>query len=468
MGQIDRRKRVTRIEAVWHATDVISVVGGFVIGHLIRFSPPFSLMFRIRHGVPPLRLYLAAGLAAAVLWILLFHALGLYRAEGTRRALRTPVLARASGLGMLINAGIAFFYREQAFSRLAALLIWIVTLILLRTLRRTGLRMLVAAGGVPPIRFALVGCNDSGLRLAAALPRAGVVPHELCGVVHVGEDAPVPEGVADLGAVDRLAETADRIGLDRVLVALSASEGETLERIAAICREKDIDLDVLPGLAFPFRQGIQVEEVAGLPIVRGKRLPLAGWNNVAKRTLDIVVSGFLLVLLSPILLACAIAVKLDSRGPVFYRQTRMGRDRRAFEMLKFRSMKVDAEVATGPVWAEDNDPRRTRVGTFLRTWSLDELPQLWNVLVGEMSLVGPRPERPRFVEEFLENVPDYWGRHRIKSGLTGWAQVNGLRGNSPIAERTKYDLYYIENWSLWLDLRILFLTARAVIAHKGS
>jgi lipopolysaccharide/colanic/teichoic acid biosynthesis glycosyltransferase len=137
-------------------------------------------------------------------------------------------------------------------------------------------------------------------------------------------------------------------------------------------------------------------------------------------------------------------------------------------MVKFRSMRADAETASGPVWAEDADPRRTRLGTFLRTWSLDELPQLWNVLAGEMSLVGPRPERPHVVGAFLDSVPEYWGRHRIKSGLTGWAQVNGLRGNTSIEERTRYDLYYMENWSLWLDIRILFMTARAVIMHRGN
>jgi exopolysaccharide biosynthesis polyprenyl glycosylphosphotransferase len=346
--------------------------------------------------------------------------------------------------------------------------IWIATLILMRTLRRASLRLLVGAGGVPPIRFALVGCNESGIRLARALPHAGVLPHAWSGVFRVPGDDPVPEGIADLGPVDRLAERAEMIGCDRILVALPASQGEILELVATACREKDIDLDVVPGLAFPFRRGINVEEVAGLPVVSGRRLPLAGWNNVAKRTLDIVVSSALLVLAFPLLLGCAIAVKLDSPGPVFYRQTRIGRDRRAFEIVKFRSMRMDAEAASGPVWAKENDPRRTRLGTFLRTWSLDELPQLWNVLVGEMSLVGPRPERPQFVGEFLDAVPDYWGRHRIKSGLTGWAQVNGLRGNSLIDERTKYDLYYMENWSLWFDLRILFMTVKAVFTHRGS
>lgn len=468
MGQIERRKRLTRIEAVWHVADILSVVGGFAIGHAVRFSSPVISLFPPRGPVPPIGLYLQAGLIAAVLWIALFHGLRLYRAEGTRRGLRTPVLLRASLLGMLLDAGVAFFYREASFSRLAAPIIWIATFLLLRTLRRAALRTLIALRGLPPIRFALVGCNDAGLRLARALPRSGVVPHEWCGVFRTPLDDPAPDGVEELGEPGRLAEVAGERNLDRVLAALPAERSGELADVARICRESDLDLDLVPGLEFPFRGGIQVEEVAGLPIVRGRPLPLGGWSGVVKRTVDLVVASLALIALSPLFLALAVAVRIDSRGPVFYRQERMGRDRRVFGMLKFRSMKIDAEAGTGPVWAEANDPRRTRVGRFLRTWSLDELPQLWNVFVGEMSLVGPRPERPHFVEQFLDSIPDYYGRHRIKSGLTGWAQVNGLRGNAPIEERTRYDLYYMEHWSLWLDLRILLMTVRAVFTQRGS
>jgi exopolysaccharide biosynthesis polyprenyl glycosylphosphotransferase len=468
VGQVERRKRITRIEAVWHFTDALGVIAGFAIGYAIRFAPPIATIFPPRQATPSLRLYLLAGVAAAILWILLFHALDLYKAEGTRRALRMPVLLRATGLGMLGNAGLAFFYRQASFSRLAAPVIWVIAFLLVLILRRLGLRLLVGLGGVPPIRFALVGGGPAGLRLAGQLPRSGVVPHVFCGLFRIEGDPPAPEGVVDLGGPDRLAEIAARERLDRVVVALPAENEDVIERVAQLCRELDLDFDLVPDLGFPFRGGIQVEEIAGLPVVRGRPLPLVGWNGVIKRTMDIVLSGILLTLLSPVLLACALAVKLDSRGPALYGQERMGRDRRIFRMLKFRSMRVDAEALSGPVWAGDADPRRTGVGRFLRTWSLDELPQLWNVFVGDMSLVGPRPERPYFVGQFMEKVPDYYGRHRVKSGVTGWAQVNGLRGNVPVEERTKLDLYYMENWSPWLDLRILFMTVKAVFTHRGS
>ncbi|MBD3160937.1 MAG: exopolysaccharide biosynthesis polyprenyl glycosylphosphotransferase, partial [Candidatus Eisenbacteria bacterium] len=279
--------------------------------------------------------------------------------------------------------------------------------------------------------------------------------------------APV-EGERDLGPFARLESVARVENLDRILIALPASRSAEIAEAAAACRRIDLDFDLVPDLGFPFRGGILLEEVAGLPVIRPRPLPLAGWNGVVKRTVDLVGSSILLVLLSPAMLACALAVKVGSRGPVLYRQERMGRDRRVFEILKFRSMRIDAEQESGPIWARPGDPRRTVVGEFLRTWSLDELPQLWNVFRGDMSLVGPRPERPHFVERFHERVPNYFGRHRIKAGLTGWAQVNGLRGDVPIEERTRYDLYYIENWSIWLDLRILFLTLRTVVTHRGA
>ena len=182
------------------------------------------------------------------------------------------------------------------------------------------------------------------------------------------------------------------------------------------------------------------------------------WKLSVKRAMDIAVSGLGLVILSPVLLLVALLVKLGSKGPVLYTQVRVGLDGRPFEMIKFRSMRVDAEAASGPVWASEDDPRRTRLGTFMRKTSIDELPQLVNVLVGDMSLVGPRPERPVFVDQFRQVVPRYMERHKEKAGMTGWAQVNGLRGDTSIIERTKYDLYYIENWSLLFDLKIIVRT----------
>ncbi|HEY7675674.1 MAG TPA: exopolysaccharide biosynthesis polyprenyl glycosylphosphotransferase, partial [Candidatus Methylomirabilis sp.] len=185
---------------------------------------------------------------------------------------------------------------------------------------------------------------------------------------------------------------------------------------------------------------------------------LYGWNRVLKRGFDVAGSALLLIFLAPLLAAIALLIRCLDGRPVLYRQERMGLDGRRFHMLKFRTMRVDAEAETGPVWAVPDDPRRTRLGALLRGLSLDELPQLWNVLGGEMSLVGPRPERPAFIEEFRGRIPQYILRHKVKAGLTGWAQVNGWRGNTPVGARTEHDMYYIEHWSLGLDFKILWLT----------
>jgi Undecaprenyl-phosphate glucose phosphotransferase len=201
-----------------------------------------------------------------------------------------------------------------------------------------------------------------------------------------------------------------------------------------------------------------MEEFEGVPLIHLRESPLHGWNRVLKRAFDLIIGGAVLVAVLPLMALIAIAVKLTSPGPVLLGQVRMGLDGREFRMLKFRTMRADAEADTGPVWAQADDPRRTRLGGMLRRFSLDELPQLFNVLRGEMSLVGPRPERPVFVEEFRRQVPGYMLRHKVKAGMTGWAQIHGWRGNTSLEKRIEYDLYYIERWSLAFDLTILVRT----------
>ncbi|MBC7262104.1 MAG: exopolysaccharide biosynthesis polyprenyl glycosylphosphotransferase [Chloroflexi bacterium] len=213
---------------------------------------------------------------------------------------------------------------------------------------------------------------------------------------------------------------------------------------------------------------ISIDDLNGLPLLTVRDVALRGWRLAVKRAMDIVVSAATLILLSPLMLLIALLIKLDSPGPVFYTQERMGLDAKPFQILKFRSMRVDAEQQTGPVWATRNDPRVTRLGAFIRRYSLDELPQFINVLLGDMSLVGPRPERPVFVEQFRQIVPRYMERHKEKAGITGWAQVNGLRGDTSIVERTKYDLWYIENWSLLLDIKILIKTFFNIFRDKNA
>ena len=265
--------------------------------------------------------------------------------------------------------------------------------------------------------------------------------------------------------VGTYADIKDRIAgldIDQIILALPFEHIRMMKAVLGQIHDEMVEIKVVPDLYqyFTLRKG--VDELDGMPIINLRESPLYGWNSVLKRSFDIAVSLSMLIVLGPLMLLVAGIVKAASPGPVFYKQKRMGLDGNAFKIIKFRSMAVDAEKRTGPVWAKENDERRTSVGRLLRRYNLDELPQLFNVLRGEMSVVGPRPERPEFMQEFKKKIPEYMLRHKMKSGITGWAQVNGLRGNTSIEERTKYDLYYIENWSLLFDVKILLKTVLAV------
>jgi len=270
-----------------------------------------------------------------------------------------------------------------------------------------------------------------------------------------------------LGTYGDVERIAGREHVDLVIVALSTGEQSRLGEILEHLGDAMVDVWVVPDFAHHVRLRGGVAELEGLPLISLQASPMGGWNAVCKRFADLIFAGVSLVVLSPLMLLLATLVRVTSRGPVLYRQERMGLDGRRFQILKFRTMHQDAESA-GARFATDGDPRVTAIGRILRKTSLDELPQLVNVLRGEMSLVGPRPERPVFIEDFRRSFPRYMLRHRVKSGMTGFAQVHGLRGNTSLAKRLDYDLFYIENWSLWLDLKILWLTIPAVFRGRGA
>jgi Undecaprenyl-phosphate glucose phosphotransferase len=252
-----------------------------------------------------------------------------------------------------------------------------------------------------------------------------------------------------------------------VILALPIEEQAQLREIMEVLAQHTVDVKVVPDLFnyVTLRGGL--EEFGGLPIISLQGAPLDGWNLIAKRVFDLMVSAAALLVLLPVMLLVGILVKLTSRGPVFFAQERMGMDGHLFHMYKFRTMRTDAEK-DGAQFATADDPRRTVIGSFLRKTSIDELPQFWNVFVGDMSLVGPRPERPVFIQEFKKQIPRYHLRHMVKAGITGWAQVNGLRGNTSIKDRIDYDLYYIENWSLLFDVKILVRTALGGFLSKNA
>ena len=268
-------------------------------------------------------------------------------------------------------------------------------------------------------------------------------------------------GYRGLPLLGTLAETSDilqRDRIDQLYVALPLDEHMKMVGLVESANREIVEVKVVPDLVQVIALRARLEELDGIPIININDVPLRGFNSVLKRVIDAGLSAAGLLVLSPVLGILALLIRLSSPGPAFFRQERMGLDGRSFWVWKFRSMYDEAERDTGPIWAREDDPRCTPVGRFLRRSNLDEIPQLWNVFCGDMSLVGPRPERPFFVEQFKQRMPQYMLRHKVKAGLTGWAQVNGWRGNTSIEKRIEYDLYYIENWSVMLDLKIMWLT----------
>jgi exopolysaccharide biosynthesis polyprenyl glycosylphosphotransferase len=272
-------------------------------------------------------------------------------------------------------------------------------------------------------------------------------------------------GFKVLGRHADLPRLIDTYAVEQVIIAQVDFQRTELVDLITLCQRGRVDIKIYPDIFAYMAGDLNVDDLGGTPLLTVRDISLRGWKLTVKRGLDIVGSAFGLIFLSPWMLLTALLIRLESVGPIFYTQERMGLDGRPFDMIKFRSMRTDAEVS-GPGWTVENDPRRTRLGTILRKTNWDEIPQLINVLLGEMSLVGPRPERPMYVQEFRERIPRYMERHREKAGMTGWAQVNGLRGDTSIAERTSYDLWYVENWSLWLDIKIIIRQVVNIILRR--
>ncbi len=436
--------------------DVVTLALAFWLAWLTRFS-----WFQWE-SLPPHRETLTTLGLVLVIFPVVFRQSNLYTTNRGRSHISEVFeLFKATVLGTLVLVGVSYFVRER-YSRGTIVLFAGYAFVGL-SLVRLGFRAFfneLRRRGVNEKTILVVGAGTLGQRVVQTIHE-----HRELGFTVTGLLTRKPEkvgttilGVPVVGLFGELGPVLDARPVDQVILALPLEEQPQLREIMEVLALRTVDVKVVPDLFnyVTLRGGL--EEFGGLPIISLQGAPLEGWNRIAKRTFDVLVSAVALLVLSPLLLALAALVKLTSRGPVFYAQERMGIDGRLFTMHKFRTMKVDAEVS-GARMATADDPRRTSIGTFLRRSSLDELPQFWNVLVGDMSLVGPRPERPVFIEEFKKQIPRYHLRHMVKSGITGWAQINGLRGNTSIKDRIDYDLYYIENWSLLFDVKILLRTA---------
>lgn len=356
------------------------------------------------------------------------------------------------------------------YSRRMIVFSWALTVVLV-TLGRlvyARLRWVLQSGGVGVTRVLIVGTGDTGQMVLHSIQRSPGLGYEVVGMVDKHPQQDEYAGVPVLGNTEQLPSLISAHDIHTVIIALPQAPTEEILPLISDCHRARVTTRVYPNVFQLITSDLSIGHLGGLPLLTVRDTALRGWKLTLKRAMDMIGSGIGLILLSPIMLLMALLIKLDSPGAVFYTQERMGLDSKPFQMIKFRSMREGAEDETGPVWAIKEDPRRTKLGALIRQLSLDELPQLMNVLMGEMSLVGPRPERPVFVEQFKQIIPRYMERHQEKAGLTGWAQVNGLRGDTSVVERTKYDLYYIENWSLLFDLKILIKTLFVFLRHKAA
>ena len=372
-------------------------------------------------------------------------------------------VVKATVAATIVLMVITFFIRDFTFSRTFLVIVGTVLAIGISSARfMLGLAMMWIDRRRGSLRNILVvGCDENAKKLIHFYDKN---PRFSTRIVGFLDDRLMKgtkiEGVEVSGKVEELSGyIKSHREIHEVVLALQRLSNETVLKIIYECEKEMVAFRWIADIFGLIASRMNVAYLGGVSLLYFTDSPLSDWENrFLKRGMDIIVSLFFLAALLPLFLLVVLLIRRDSRGPVFYGQQRIGEDGRRFTLYKFRTMSVDAEEKTGPVWAKENDPRRTRIGTLLRKTNLDELPQLWNVLIGDMSLVGPRPERPFFVSQFKEDIPRYMARHSIRSGITGWAQVNGLRGNTSIEERTKFDLYYIENWSLFFDMRILFMT----------
>jgi len=451
------------------AVDLLLVGACWLAAYFARFyvvGPPL-----VNPAPPPLRDYLLQLVPILVVWGMAFRMFGLYRPRRLGSHVSEWVdVAKASTLGVLVLVAVmTFFFHGYEYSRVVIVYFWVLSIAaasFARGVFREGLR-LARRRGYNLRRAVLVGGGEPAGEVLAVLRRRPDVGIQVLGLVGDKEERG-RSGVAWLGVVDDLRAVLNRLAVDVVIVALPHAESARLVDVLDQIGDDPVAIHFVPdlvGLA-SLRGGI--EEFEGIPFLHLRESPLYGWSRVLKRAFDLAFGAVALLLAAPVMLGLALLVKLTSPGPVLFRQERMGLDGRSFAMLKFRTMLADAEAQTGPVWARPGDPRRTPVGAFLRRWSLDELPQLLNVLRGEMSLVGPRPERPEFVREFRPRIPGYMLRHKVKAGITGWAQINGWRGDTSLERRIQFDLYYIERWSLLFDLKILVQTIWRGFVSKNA
>ncbi len=477
--------RHNRLLVAFHLmSDAVLGMSAFMIAYAIRFHAVDRLL-PVSKGLPPVTQYINLLPLVAVLVPFGFHLQGLYRLRRGRSRVDDFFAVFVGSVLSVVFGIISTLYVQTYFATSAqrdrgvfevsqaAWAIFLVLNVLLTFSSRELMREVLERrwrAGIGLKRILIAGSGELGRLIADKILEHRELGYQIVGFVddRAGGDHLGYRGLPLLGTIDEAAEITAREAIDHLYVALPPEQHVRMLELLDNTSRVMVDVKVVPDLLQVIALRARLEDLDGVPVININDIPLQGVNSAIKRCVDIALSSVGLLCLAVPIGLTALLVRLTSRGPVFYRQERMGLDGKSFSIVKFRSMYDNAEHDTGPVWTVPNDPRVTPFGRVLRRSNLDELPQLWNVLRGDMSIVGPRPERPHFVEQFKHRIPQYMLRHKVKAGLTGWAQVNGWRGNTPLEKRIEYDLYYIENWSVRLDLKIMWLTLLRGFFHKHA
>lgn len=463
----ENQKHFNRLQVV---IDAFVIALSYFLAWVIKFYVPF---LNDNVGRLPFRVYMSALLFIVPGYLILNYAFNMYtpkRMQGRRLELSNII--KANTIGMFLFVGVLYLVKQIDFSRHVIFIFYVVNIFLetlSRNLIRLGLRQM-RSKGYNQKHVLLVGYSRAAeeyIDRILANPQWG---YKVRGILddHI-EAGTEYKGIKVLGRIANLMVILPQNHLDEIAITLGLNEYYRLEQIVALCEKSGVHTKFIPDYNRIIPTKPYTEDILGLPVINIRYVPLSNtFNALIKRIMDLGGALAAIVLFSPVMLFSVIMIKLTSPGPLIYKQERVGLHNRNFMMYKFRSMDVQPPEEEKKAWTVKDDPRVTNFGKFMRKTSIDELPQLFNVLRGEMSLVGPRPERPFFVEKFREEIPRYMIKHQVRPGLTGWAQVNGYRGNTSIRKRIEYDLYYIENWTIGLDINILFLTVFKGFVNKNA
>ncbi len=459
-------------------SDVVGIFISYFYSYLFRFYA-YIIPVDPNKGIPPFKDYVYVFPLFLAIHLLIFYLQGFYKTKLKRTKIDDflAISLNAVLTILVVFAVMSYLYSySQGLRPLfrvtfkishGFLFVYFIVIIFMISFLRNQIYFFMKrryAKGLNLQNVLVIGAGEMGKAVAQKIRQYKDLGFVLRGFLDdekaVGEKIDVDGGVEILGRIDDLGAILEKGEISEIFVALDLSNyGKILEMIKTASKFV-VNIRLIPDVFQLLTLKANVQDLDGFPVISIDDVSLKGFKSVVKRAVDLVVSALALVILSPLILIVSVLIKLTSKGPVFYRQERMGLDGRPFKMIKFRTMICDAEKETGPVFARPDDPRVTKVGRFLRKFSIDEVPQIINVLKGEMSLIGPRPERPSFVKDFAGKIPNYMLRQKVKSGITGWAQVHGLRQDTSIEKRIEYDFYYIQNWSLGLDLKIIWMTLR--------